>query len=76
MGPLTQRNRARFKPCVKCDTHYFQPGREDFRQTLQAAMPRLLTNGHRTSKEEMGKLIDAVKPKALRERLLKVWGKW
>ena len=25
--------------------HYFQPGREDFRQTLQSAMPRLLTVG-------------------------------
>jgi hypothetical protein len=53
-----------------------QPGREDFRQTLQSAMPRLLTNGHKTPKEEMRGLIDAVKPKALRERLLKVWAKW
>jgi hypothetical protein len=25
--------------------HYFQPGRENFRQTLQAAMPRLLMEG-------------------------------
>jgi integrase len=29
--------------------HYFQPGREDFRQTLQSAMPKLLTNGHKTA---------------------------
>ena len=56
--------------------HYYQPGREDFRKTLQSAMPRLLTNGHKTPKEEMRELIDAVKPKALRERLLKVWAKW
>jgi hypothetical protein len=25
--------------------HYFQPGREAFRQALQSAMPKLLTNG-------------------------------
>ena len=25
--------------------HYFQPGREDFRKALNAAMPKLLTNG-------------------------------
>jgi hypothetical protein len=56
--------------------HYFQPGREDFRQTLQSAMPKLLTNGHKKPKEEMREVIDAVKPKALRERLLKVWAKW
>ena len=31
---------------------------------------------HKTPKEEMCELIDAVKPKALRERLLKVWAKW
>ncbi len=47
-----------------------------FRQTLQSAMPKLLTNGHKTVKEEMLDRIDEVKPKALRERLLKVWAKW
>jgi integrase len=26
--------------------HYFQPGREEFRQALNAAMPKLLTNGN------------------------------
>jgi hypothetical protein len=40
----------------------------DFRQTLPSAMPKLLTNGHKTPKEEMRELIDAVKWKALRER--------
>ena len=38
--------------------HYFQPGREDFRQALQSAMPKLLTNGHKTPKEEMREMID------------------
>jgi hypothetical protein len=38
--------------------HYFQPGREEFRQTLQSAMPKLLTNGHKTAKEEVRVLID------------------
>ena len=33
--------------------HYFQPGCEDFRQALHSAMPKLLTNGHKTAKEEM-----------------------
>ena len=56
--------------------HYFQPGREDFRQALHSAMPKLLTNGHKTAKEEMRELIAIVRPVALRERLLKVWAKW
>ena len=56
--------------------HYFQPGHEDFRQTLQSAMPRLLTNGHKTPKKEMRELPAQVKPKALRERVLEVWAKW
>ena len=55
--------------------HYFQPGREEFRQTLQSAMPKLLTNGQKTPKQEMRELIDSVKPKGLRERMLKVWGR-
>lgn len=32
-------------------------------------------HGHKTPKEEMRELIEAVKPKAMRERLLKVWAK-
>jgi ribosomal protein L13E len=55
---------------------YFQPGREDFCQTLQSAMPKLLTNRHKTPKEEMREPLDQVKPKALLKRLLKVWAKW
>ena len=31
--------------------HYFQPGREAFRQASQMAMPKLLTNGQRSPKE-------------------------
>ena len=30
----------------------------------------------KTAKEEMRELLGPVKPKALRERLLKVWAKW
>ena len=68
--------------------HYFQPGREDFRMALQSAMPNLLTmgkgkgsdqssviGGQRTAKEEMREMLNEVKPKALRERLLKVWAR-
>jgi len=49
---------------------------EHFRQTLQSSTPRLLSNGHKTAKGEMPELIGEVKPKALRDRLLKVWGRW
>ena len=38
--------------------HYFQPGREDFRQALQSAMPKLLTNGHKSPKDEMKEVLD------------------
>jgi hypothetical protein len=37
---------------------------------------KLLTKGHKTSKEEMRELLDQVKPRVLRDRLLKVWAKW
>jgi hypothetical protein len=55
--------------------HYFRPGREDFRTALQAAMPNLLTDGHKLPREEMREMLNKVKPKALSERLLKVWEK-
>jgi hypothetical protein len=38
-------------------------------------MPKLLTNGHKTPKEEMREMRNEVKPKALRQRLVKVWAK-
>jgi hypothetical protein len=40
-----------------------------------SAMPKLLTNGHQTAKEEMREMLNEVKPKGLRERLLRVWEK-
>jgi hypothetical protein len=68
--------------------HYFRPGQEDFWLALEGAMPKLLTMGNaerepkkaqvehgRPAREEMRELLDRVKPKALRERLLKVWAK-
>jgi hypothetical protein len=72
--------------------HYFQRGREAFREALQSAMPKLLTKskeqgagskellpaggGQKTPREEMRALIDGVRPTALREEMLKVWAKW
>ncbi len=38
--------------------HYFQPGREDFRRTLQAAMPALLTNGAPTRDEQVRTILE------------------
>ena len=55
--------------------HYFQPGKEAFRQALQSAMPKLLTNGQKSPKEEMRELIEEVKLKDLRARMLEVWAR-
>jgi hypothetical protein len=68
--------------------HYFRPGQEDFRLALEGAMPKLLTMGSAerepkraqveqggSAKQEMRELLGQVKPKALRERLLKVWAR-
>jgi integrase len=38
--------------------HYFQPGREDFRRALQSAMPKLLTNGQKSPKDEMREIVE------------------
>jgi hypothetical protein len=48
--------------------HYFQPGREDFRQALQSAMPKLLTNGHKSPKDEMREVIGKLTAKNLKAR--------
>ena len=37
--------------------HYFQPGQEAFRQALQSAMPKLLTNGQKSPKDEMREIL-------------------
>lgn len=58
-------------------THYFQPGREDFRRTLQAAMPALLTNGAPTRDETMRGILENISSKTLkqdRKRLLDLLG--
>ena len=38
--------------------HYCQPGREDFRHALQSAMPKLLTNGHKSPQDKMREVIE------------------
>lgn len=43
--------------------HYFQPGREEFRRALQSAMPKLLTNGHKTPKEQMLEVLGHISAK-------------
>jgi integrase len=40
--------------------HYFQPGREEFRRALQSAMPKLLTNGHKTPKDQILEILDRI----------------
>ena len=46
--------------------HYFQPGKEAFRQALQSAMPKLLTNGQKTPKEEMREILEGMSAKTLK----------
>ena len=61
--------------------HYFQPGREAFRQALNAAMPKLLTNGvladgHQSPKDEAMEIVGRLKgSKADKARLLELLGK-
>jgi hypothetical protein len=43
--------------------HYFQPGQEAFRQALQSAMPKLLMNGLKSSRDEMREILAAAKVK-------------
>jgi integrase len=52
--------------------HYFQPGREAFRQALQSAMPKLLTNGQRSPKEEMREILEAMTAKTWKRDRLKL----
>jgi integrase len=56
--------------------HYFQPGQEAFRQALQSAMPKLLTNGQKSPRDEMREILNGTtvktwkKDKARMETLL------
>jgi integrase len=55
--------------------HYFQPGREEFRRALETAMPRLLTNGHKTPKDQILEILDRISAKTWQkesERLRKL----
>ncbi len=47
--------------------NYFQPGREQFRQVLQAKMPALLSNGTRNPKDEAIAVLRAAKAKTWRK---------
>lgn len=46
--------------------HYFQPGKEDLRQVLNAAMPQLMMNGVRSRDEQLREVIERMSPKTLR----------
>jgi integrase len=55
--------------------HYFRPGREQFRQALQSAMPKLLMNGSKSHNviDEVRKIVSVMTPKTCnrdRERIL------
>ncbi|HEY1719148.1 MAG TPA: tyrosine-type recombinase/integrase [Verrucomicrobiae bacterium] len=52
--------------------HYFQPGREAFRQALQSAMPKLLTNGHKTPKEEIQVILTKMTAKTWEKSKTKI----
>src|ERR1022692_2205797 len=46
--------------------HYFQPGREDFRRALQSVMPKLLTNGQQSPKDEMREIVQRMTGKTIK----------
>jgi len=55
--------------------HSFTPGREEFRRLLQSTMPKLLTIGQKSPKEEMRSIIERMTAKTLerdKTRLLKL----
>ncbi len=47
--------------------HYFQPGREAFRQALQSAMPKLLTNGQQSPKDEAREILEGMTGKTSKQ---------
>ncbi len=52
--------------------HYFRPGREDFRRALQSAMPKLLTNGSKSPKEEAIAILDGMTAKTWKQDAAKM----
>jgi integrase len=54
--------------------HYFQPGQEAFRQALQTAMPKLLTNGQKSPKDEMREILAAMTVKTWKRDKTKLEG--
>jgi hypothetical protein len=42
-------------------------GREEFRRALQTAMPKLLTNGQKTPKEQMLEILEGISAKTWRK---------
>ena len=66
--------------------HYFQPGREEFRQALNAAMPKLLTNGRaevrvqrpeargpgKALKEQIREIVEAATGKTAKRDLARI----
>lgn len=51
--------------------HYFQPGREEYRQTLQAAMPQLMMNGGKTKDEQLRAIILRMRPRTMQRDKIK-----
>jgi hypothetical protein len=56
--------------------HYFRPGREDFRQAIMRAMPKMLGKPPpKPEKEKMRRILERVTPKTCkrdRARLLQI----
>lgn len=52
--------------------HYFQPGREAFRQALYAAMPKFLTNGQKSPKEQMQVILEKTTVKTWKKDKVKL----
>lgn len=58
--------------------HYFQPGKEDFRQVLLSAMPRLLMSGAKSRDEQLREVIKQMTSETLKadkRKLIALLGK-
>ena len=47
--------------------HYFQPGREDFREALHNAMPQLMMNGQKSQREQIRDIVEGMTAKTLKQ---------
>ena len=56
--------------------HYFQPGREAFRPALNEAMPKRLTNGQKSPKDERREILTGTRLKTWKNDQARMAERW